>query len=63
VEPRTGKFYLNIPEVNGPGNDTGPDHQILLGCNARSDRNQSDSGHRRAERGCRGHPSQRVGFR
>ena len=66
--PRTGKFYLNIPEVNGPGNDTvpgavlvidpklmqivqtytiplascagpqgmalGPDHQILLGCNA-----------------------------
>jgi hypothetical protein len=66
--PRTGKIYLNIPEVNGPGNDTvpgavlvidpklmqivqtytvplascagpqgmalGPDHQILLGCNA-----------------------------
>jgi hypothetical protein len=22
--PRTGKFYLNIPEVNGPGNDTKP---------------------------------------
>ncbi|MBV9862938.1 MAG: hypothetical protein JO267_12430 [Alphaproteobacteria bacterium] len=67
---RTGKIYLNIPEVNGPGNDTapgavvvispqemkierifsvphdkcagpqgmaiGPDHQILLGCNAPS---------------------------
>jgi hypothetical protein len=22
--PRTGKFYLNIPEVNGPGDDTKP---------------------------------------
>jgi hypothetical protein len=67
---RTGKIYLNIPEVAGPGNDTapgavvvispqtmsiehvysidhnkcagpqgmaiGPDHQILLGCNAPS---------------------------
>jgi hypothetical protein len=21
---RTGKFYVNIPEVNGPGNDTQP---------------------------------------
>ena len=65
---RTGKIYLNIPEVNGPGNNTvpgavlvidaksmqivqtytiplascagpqgmalGPEHQILLGCNA-----------------------------
>jgi hypothetical protein len=65
---RMGKFYLNIPEVNGPGDDSkpgavlvidpksmqiekiftipiascagpqgmalGPDHQILLGCNA-----------------------------
>jgi hypothetical protein len=72
-DQRTGKFYLNIPEVNGPGDDTvpgavvvltvtspgtvaidaifnidhdkcagpqgmaiGPDHQILLGCNAPS---------------------------
>jgi hypothetical protein len=72
-DQRTGKFYLNLPEVNGPGNDSapgavvvlkvvspgtvaidkifnldhnkcagpqgmtiGPDHQILLGCNAPS---------------------------
>jgi len=67
--PRTGKFYIAIPEVNGPGDNTaaggvavinshgqvettfiidhekcagpqgmaiGPDHQILLGCNAPS---------------------------
>jgi hypothetical protein len=72
-DARTARFYLNIPEVNGPGDDTapgavvvlkvtspgtiaidkifnidhnkcagpqgmviGPDHQILLGCNAPS---------------------------
>lgn len=68
--PRTKRFLLNIPEVNGPGDDTapgavlvispkkmavertfmldhdkcagpqgmaiGPDHQVLLGCNAPS---------------------------
>jgi DNA-binding beta-propeller fold protein YncE len=71
--PRNGKFYVNIPEVNGPGNDSapgatlviskdgtiektfsinhndcagpqgmalGPDHQILLGCNAASGNGQ-----------------------
>jgi hypothetical protein len=74
----TGKFYQNIPEVNGPGDDTapgavvvykvtsqgtvvidavwsinhddcagpqgmaiGPDHQILLGCNAPSGKTET----------------------
>jgi hypothetical protein len=82
--PHNGKFYVNIPEVNGPGNDSapgatlviskdgtiektfsidhnkcagpqgmalGPDHQILLGCNAASGNGQfstvviDDEGH------------------
>jgi len=28
---RTGKFYVNIPEVNGPGNDTQPGAVVVLG--------------------------------
>jgi hypothetical protein len=28
--PRTGKFYLNIPEVNGPGNDTQPGAVVVI---------------------------------
>jgi hypothetical protein len=28
--PRTGKFYLNIPEVNGPGNDTKPGAVVVI---------------------------------
>jgi len=32
---RTGKFYLNIPEVNGPGNDTQPGAVMVF--SARSD--------------------------
>jgi len=77
-DARTARFYLNIPEVNGPGDDTapgavvvlkvtspgmiaidkifnidhnkcagpqgmaiGPDHQILLGCNAPSGKTAS----------------------
>jgi len=28
--PRTGKFYLNIPEVNGPGNDTKPGAVLVI---------------------------------
>jgi hypothetical protein len=27
---RTGKFYVNIPEVNGPGNDTQPGAVVVL---------------------------------
>jgi hypothetical protein len=27
---RTGKFYINIPEVNGPGNDTKPGAVVVL---------------------------------
>jgi hypothetical protein len=28
--PRTGEFYLNIPEVNGPGNDTQPGAVVVI---------------------------------
>lgn len=28
--PRTGKIYLNIPEVNGPGNDTQPGAVLVI---------------------------------
>ena len=27
---RTGKFYVNIPEVNGPGNDTAPGAVVVI---------------------------------
>ena len=27
---RTGKFYLNIPEVNGPGDDTAPGAVLVI---------------------------------
>jgi hypothetical protein len=28
--PRTGKFYLNIPEVNGPGDDSAPGAVVVI---------------------------------
>lgn len=27
---RTGKFYLNLPEVNGPGNDSAPGNVVVI---------------------------------